>query len=152
MKRMIAFLIFGLAALAQGAPTIIGPFLFFRCTGTSPAFLGWTGATYACIALPTGATLVNGVLTFPAVIPSTQLETVSLTNVAVGAATVSYTPLHTPINGPNAQAPIIHWQYNSPNLIASVVGDVAYTGAPITLSLPAGWVTTDTFTIKYQSQ
>ena len=137
---------------AQSAtPTLISVLtLLAKCPTTAAAFVLWSNTGFYCVALPAGwtATGTPPVLTAPTTTytPVWQVETVSLATLAAGSTSISYTTLKSPASG------VVNFWYNSTNLFNSTSGAIAFTGQPLTFTLPAGWAAMDTITVSYQSQ
>ncbi len=151
MKRLLLLVVlFALAGVSQGAPTILTLFaLFGKCPAAAPAIPMWNGTQFICATLGPGLSLSSaGVLTVSAVpvTPVWQVETVGFSNLPAGSTTITYTTLHTPVAG------VLLYYYSSANLFTSSWGAVAFTGQPITIALPVGWQPTDGVTFVYASQ
>jgi hypothetical protein len=150
-KWLLAFIMLGGSLCAQGASTAVNILAgLARCPTITPAVLMWTGTGFTCATLGPGLVLQNGTLILSisqtAPTPTWQAETVTLLSVTPGATSTPYTPLKTPVTG------VVLWWYNSTNIFLTASGAMAYTGAPITFTLPTGWTSTDTIVISYQSQ
>jgi hypothetical protein len=150
MKRIFLLLAIALPTFAQGAPTILTLFsLLGKCPASTPAIPTWNGTQFICATLGPGLSLSTaGVLTVtaPPTTPVWQVETLSFANVATGSTTTTYTTLKTPVAG------VLLYFYSSANLFTSSWGAVAYTGQPVTITLPTGWAATDSVTFVYASQ
>jgi hypothetical protein len=150
-------LVFGQFTSAQAAtPTILGfNNTLASCHSNLNFFVMWNGTLgqFQCVTIGTGITYtpgtgLTGVLTAsaPAYTPVWAIETVSFSSVVTGSTTLTYTTLKTPIAG------VILFWYSAGNLFANTYGAVAYTGQPITITLPTGWLSTDSVTFVYASQ
>lgn len=131
-------------------PTAVNVGLVTKCPQTTPAIVMWSGSIFICASLGTGLSLgSNGVLNVTSVssASSWQVDIVSLASVAAGATGLSFATSKTPLVG----SPVLFW-YNSTSVLLASSGAVAYTGNPLPLNLPIGWLSTDTFTIAYQYQ
>jgi hypothetical protein len=139
-------------SLAQGAtPTLISILSSLaKCSTTAPQLILWSSNGFHCVPLPAGWTVVGNPPTL--VVPSTtytpiwQVETISLTSLAIGATSTTYTTKLPPVSG------IVNYWYNCTNLLDCTSGAIAFTGQPLTFNLPLDWTSTDTITISYQSQ
>lgn len=150
MRKWILTL-FLASALAQAAtPTLINFLSSFSTCKAGPSVVLWTGTVFVCPALGVGITYNSAANTVtassPAYTPVWAIETVGFSSLAVGATQLTYTTLHTPIAGV-----ILYW-YSSQNLFTSTFGSVAFTGQPVTITLPTGWLSTDSVTFVYASQ
>jgi hypothetical protein len=102
-----------------------------------------------CVPLGTGLAFTSGMLTVApgaTYTPAWQVETVSLSSTPTTATSITYTPAKPVASG------TVLWWYQSANLLESASGAVQYVGAPLAIGLPAGWATTDSVLIAYQSQ
>jgi hypothetical protein len=155
MKRLFlasAVLAFGQFTSAQGATPTLLSFIsaFGKCPATGPSVILWTGTAFVCPTLGTGLTYnaSTNVISAAGTVstPIWQIETVGFSTLAAGATTLTYTTKQTPIAGV-----LLYW-YSSSNLFTSSWGATAYTGQPITITLPTGWLPTDSVTFVYASQ
>jgi hypothetical protein len=121
-----------------------------RCPPPAPAvaLMAFVAGQFQCVPLGPGLSIQGGAIVASQPAPYTpawQVESISLATLAAGATTVSYTPLK-PVAGGT-----VFWWYQS-DLAHTASGAIAYTGAPVTVTLPTGWAATDTVLIAYQSQ
>jgi hypothetical protein len=153
MKKLLLPIFLVSAGLAQSAtPTLIS-FInaFGTCTsvGTSPAVIVWNGTKFVCATFGTGVgfnSTTNQIVGAAASTPVWQVETVGFNTLTTGATTLTYTTKQTPVAG------VLLYFYSSGNLFTSSWGAVAFTGQPITITLPTGWQPTDSVTFVYASQ
>jgi hypothetical protein len=119
------------------AATSVNLGLVSKCPQASPAILMWSGTGFFCANLGFGLSLSQSGMLLVTVaaspVPQWSLEVVSLASLTTGATGISYTPLHTPING------LVMYSYISASVGLTNSGAVQYTGNPLNLTLPSGW-------------
>ncbi|HKT90101.1 MAG TPA: hypothetical protein VJQ59_16770 [Candidatus Sulfotelmatobacter sp.] len=151
MNRFLRIALFGVCVSAWAQTIAIFPIV--RCAATTPAIVMWipsTGnaGTFNCVTLGTGLSLNGNVLnvTPPAPSGTIQAETISMSTYT-GSGAVSFAPKKTPLAG----SAVLYW-YNSTNILVASSGAVAWAGAPLSVTPPAGWSTEDSITFVYQAQ
>lgn len=155
--KLLALLVMSLGASAQST-TLLNLLLSpVRCPTPPPGTSGLSVITSRPGALPTCSTLgtsfvvdAAGIINVAQIaVANTPLWTQDIVPVSGQTpvnGSITYTPSKVPITG------IILYSYQSSVPFLPTSNSVRWTGAPLTITLPTGWLPTDIITFVYQYQ